>query len=776
MKNSVVAQMKLDARFINNDCSRECECNAGGKIKCKNYKCRGEQKCSVFEGVRGCHQHHKFHTNDKYDYKWKFDRLSKPTRVLFKAKAKNDVHIALSPKNAAKKEMYEIVIGGWSNSKSVIRRRKQGRPVVEHPEKGILDPREFREFIVDFDGSTLKVSKGGAERPFLKFTDEDPIEIHHIGVTTGWKSDGDFVFYDLDVKSTIEECVCSAWGDPHFTTCDKRTFNYMGKCVYVTAETCRGDGPWFRIEERHIPYIKNKRAATTKELYILTNKGKNGKYKTEYRLKQKKVVEKRVKDNGKTVFETVNPPFDNIDKEDGVTLSMAGKNVELTTGFGLKVSFDGKYDWKVHIPGKYKKNICGLCGNWDGDKKNDFTLPDGSVARDENTFGNAWVSKRPEHGCVDVPKEPKGETDLCKGTGRAKQAAKICGILDQSVNNRALKRCFEGVDTKELFETCKQDVCATPDKEEQKRIRCASIEEFADSCKEKGTDLGNWRSPKLCPMKCGKHATYSSNMSPCQPTCLGDSPLGSLDNCPDDNKEGCKCDDGFVLSGEDCVSQDECGCQGNDGSYIKQGEEYVGESCKQCTCSEKRILKCVKCPGGKCRFVKGVRKCLKKPEVQEESSEEKEPTENPSAGTEIALMKGKAEQSSLAHGGKPDRAIDGKTDGEWGKNSCTHTKSEKGAWWSVDMGKAKCVGKVVIYNRKDCCKERLKGARIHVGSDKNRNNPVCGIIKAKDIKNKSVLEVSCNLKGRYLSVSLPGKDYLTLCEVKAFAGDCDGGK
>ena len=34
-------------------------------------------------------------------------------------------------------------------------------------------------------------------------------------------------------------------------------------------------------------------------------------------------------------------------------------------------------------------------------------------------------------------------------------------------------------------------------------------------------------------------------------------------------------------------------------------------------------------------------------------------------------------------------------------------ESEKGAWWTVDMagkkGGKKCVGRVVIFNRKDCC-------------------------------------------------------------------------
>ncbi len=35
--------------------------------------------------------------------------------------------------------------------------------------------------------------------------------------------------------------------------------------------------------------------------------------------------------------------------------------------------------WQITIPRKYKKKICGLCGNWDDDKNNDFTLKNGEV-------------------------------------------------------------------------------------------------------------------------------------------------------------------------------------------------------------------------------------------------------------------------------------------------------------------------------------------------------------------------------------------------------------
>jgi hypothetical protein len=44
--------------------------------------------------------------------------------------------------------------------------------------------------------------------------------------------------------------------------------------------------------------------------------------------------------------------------------------------------------------------------------------------------------------------------------------------------------------------------------------------------------------------------------------------------------------------------------------------------------------------------------------------------------------------------------------------SCTHTASEKGNWWRADLAQKSEVNKIVIYNRVDCCSERIKGAKV----------------------------------------------------------------
>ena len=69
--------------------------------------------------------------------------------------------------------------------------------------------------------------------------------------------------------------------------------------------------------------------------------------------------------------------------------------------------------------------------------------------------------------------------------------------------------------------------------------------------------------------------------------------------------------------------------------------------------------------------------------------------------------------------------------------------------------------------------ERLEGAIVRVGSDNNIfNNPVFGVVLNTQITETQKIELTCGLRGQYLSVNLPGKERLTLCEVQAFFGDC----
>jgi hypothetical protein len=45
------------------------------------------------------------------------------------------------------------------------------------------------------------------------------------------------------------------------------------------------------------------------------------------------------------------------------------------------------------------------------------------------------------------------------------------------------------------------------------------------------------------------------------------------------------------------------------------------------------------------------------------------------------------------------------------------TNDEQGAWWQVDLGSQKKISQIIIYNRTDCCVDRLSNYQVSI-SDK----------------------------------------------------------
>ncbi|XP_019618512.1 PREDICTED: uncharacterized protein LOC109465602, partial [Branchiostoma belcheri] len=134
----------------------------------------------------------------------------------------------------------------------------------------------------------------------------------------------------------------------------------------------------------------------------------------------------------------------------------------------------------------------------------------------------------------------------------------------------------------------------------------------------------------------------------------------------------------------------------------------------------------------------------------------------------IALGK-PTQQSSVSHDGVSGRAVDGDRNGAWRGESCTHTRQTDNPWWRVNLGSSRSVGDVVIFNRQDCCQERLSPFRLHVGDSPHvGSNPTCGgdhVVPA----GQTAITVDCHGRtGRYVGILLPTKQSLTLCEVEVY--------
>ncbi|XP_012524783.1 uncharacterized protein LOC105830158 isoform X2 [Monomorium pharaonis] len=114
-------------------------------------------------------------------------------QIQFRVKAPNDAHIALTTGPQEGEPMYEVFIGGWSNSKSVVRKNRSRPDVAETETPGILSADEYRGFWIRWNNDVLTVGKEGESAPFLSYADPEPFGISHFGVCTGWGATGEWL-------------------------------------------------------------------------------------------------------------------------------------------------------------------------------------------------------------------------------------------------------------------------------------------------------------------------------------------------------------------------------------------------------------------------------------------------------------------------------------------------------------------------------------------------------------------------------------------------------
>jgi len=114
--------------------------------------------------------------------------------VSFEVKGLNDAFIAFSKELKALRnsedDMYEIDIGGWENSKSVIRIQSLGKSVVEfvHDDKPEtkLNPLDFEQYWINVNNGIISVGKGPlGQNQFLTWKDPYPIKgLTYVGISS----------------------------------------------------------------------------------------------------------------------------------------------------------------------------------------------------------------------------------------------------------------------------------------------------------------------------------------------------------------------------------------------------------------------------------------------------------------------------------------------------------------------------------------------------------------------------------------------------------------
>jgi hypothetical protein len=146
----------------------------------------------------------------------------------------------------------------------------------------------------------------------------------------------------------------------------------------------------------------------------------------------------------------------------------------------------------------------------------------------------------------------------------------------------------------------------------------------------------------------------------------------------------------------------------------------------------------------------------------------------------VNIARGKpTKQSSDAYGAFASRAVDGNVDGSFFNSSVTHTQAEPSPWIEIDLGESENIDHIIVWNRTDCCSDRLKNYWIFI-SDKpfqsgDKPNSVKAQAGVRSIKggvaNPSFVTKDHIGHGRYVRIQLDAKEsgeYLNLAEVEIF--------
>lgn len=157
----------------------------------------------------------------------------------------------------------------------------------------------------------------------------------------------------------------------------------------------------------------------------------------------------------------------------------------------------------------------------------------------------------------------------------------------------------------------------------------------------------------------------------------------------------------------------------------------------------------------------------------------------PDSLANLALGK-TATQSSIKDGLDASRAVDGDTNGDLTLGSVTYTNFDQNAWWEVDLGAVENIGIMNIYNRTDCCKNRLSNFYVFVSDVPFVSTTLGDVLNQTGVTpyfftehpNTSI-SLAVNQTGRYVRVQLNGQHFLSLAEVEIYelcscVSDTDG--
>uniref|UniRef100_A0A8C7QAX2 MUC5A protein n=1 Tax=Oncorhynchus mykiss TaxID=8022 RepID=A0A8C7QAX2_ONCMY len=276
---------------------------------------------------------------------------------------------------------------------------------------------------------------------------------------------------DRQWQCTTHLCdgVCAIYGEGHYITFDEKRFNFNGNCEYTLIQdycgNTNGSGS-FRVLTENVPCgTKGTTCSKTIKLFMGTS-------------------ELILADGTAQVVRST--PEEQFPKQ----ISLLGNYLVIEVKSGLILMWDKKTSLFIKLSPQYQGQVCGLCGNYDGNANNDFTTRAQAAVVDPVEFGNSWKvsSSCPSVSAVVHP--------CSSNPYRASWAQKQCSIINSDV----FTACQNRVDPSPYYDACVRDSCAC-DSGGDCECFCTAVAAYAKACNEAGACV-TWRTPRICPLFC----------------------------------------------------------------------------------------------------------------------------------------------------------------------------------------------------------------------------------------------------------------------------------
>lgn len=179
--------------------------------------------------------------------------------VTFTVRAPNDAHVGFFSRERSLDEVYEIVIGGWGDTQSVIRESNQGTNQVTVDTQGIVSADEDRPFWADAHEGLVRLGTGTVvgENVVMQWQDPDPHTAVYVGIMTGWGGEGVWnMCFDSGIADEPDETYVGCFEDSGERDIE---FN-MGRMEDSTVEKCEAlcsEYPYYALQDRTECYCDN---------------------------------------------------------------------------------------------------------------------------------------------------------------------------------------------------------------------------------------------------------------------------------------------------------------------------------------------------------------------------------------------------------------------------------------------------------------------------------------------------------------------------------------